>query len=154
MPMNFNDALNTKVADIEKPPLLPIGTFICVVEKQPTMSVIADGRFEVVDFILKVLSAGEDVDPAEIKAYGNVTKARLRHRFLFSTEEDENFKRTEWNLRRFLEDHLQVVDKGATTKQALNASVNAQCTVEVIWRPDKNDPETQYAQVNKTAPVE
>ena len=42
--MNFLEALNTKVADIEKPTVMPIGTYIWAVHKPHKESVSKDGK--------------------------------------------------------------------------------------------------------------
>lgn len=156
--MNFQETLEKKLGDVERPPLIPQGTYVAAVSKQPTFdSVGADGQWETCDFIMKLLSPTDDVDADELKEYGDLSAAYIRHRFMFNTGEGEAaaFQRTEYNLKRFLEDHLQI--DGAAKKgykQALAESVNHQCLVVISWRPDKNDPEIMYAEVRATAPIE
>lgn len=151
--MNFNDALNVKMDEIERPPLLPLGTYRWMVEKVPSFDTIADGRFDVVDFQLKCMGAEEDVDADDIKAYGDITNARMRHRFMFNKEDEANFKRTLFNLKRFIGEHLQVDVEGVSLKEALSNTLNQSCLGTVGWRPDKNDPEIMYAEIKQTAPL-
>lgn len=155
--VNFNDIADTKIDDIERPPLVPIGSYICVVEKTPAQDNVGQGRFDTVDFILKVIQASEDVDLDDIKEFekkgGSISEVRLRHRFMFNTEDEGAAKRSLYNLKRFLEDHLKV-EGAASIREALATSVGHQCMVEVKWRPDQNDPEVQYPEVKRTAPVE
>jgi len=155
MALNFSDALNTKTSEIERPPLLPIGHYIAIVEKMPSFDTIADGRFDVVDFILKIQSAGDDIDPDDIEEYGDVTAARVRHRFLFNKEEQANFNQTLYNLKRFLQEHLLIdMNDDTPLKESLNNALNQQCLIAIKWRADRNDAEIQYAEVARTAPVE
>jgi len=150
--MNFNDALNVKMEEIERPPLIPVGTYRAVVSKVPSTDTIAKGAYDVLDFILKLVEAQDDVDQDELKAYGPLTNAAVRHRFLFDTEDKSKFDRTLYNLKRFLEEHLKV--EGGSLKECINNARNQQCLVAVKWRPDKDDPEVQYNEVGRTAPVE
>lgn len=156
MTVNFNDSLNKKMADVERPPLCPPGTYRAAVKKIPSIETIGDGKWDVLDFQMQLIEvAADDVDQDELKKFGGLgNHAVMRHRFMFSKEDEANFKRTEYNLKRFLQDHLKV-DGAATAslKEAINNSVNAQCLVTVKWRADKNDPETMYSEINRTAPL-
>jgi len=155
MAMNFNDVLSAKVAEIERPPLIPIGTYRGVVKKIPSLETSNDGKFDFVDFSIQLVAAEDDVDQDDLKAFGGLNNTYARHRFLFNKEDDTAFKRTLFNLKRFLIDHLQVeADPEKDLKEALNASVNMNCLVFMKWRADKNDPEVQYSEIGKTAPAE
>jgi hypothetical protein len=153
--VNFNEILNTKSGSIERPPIIPMGTYRAVVTKIPAIDTTGDGKWDTCDFQMKLLSAEEDVDQDDLKAYGGLgPQSVIRHNFMFNKEDEANFKRTLFNLKRFLLEHLQVEGNDDTSlKELLDASVNHQCLVFVNWRADKNDPEIQYAQVRKTAPV-
>ena len=156
MAMNFADALNTRSGAIERPPLIPVGTYMARVKALPTMDSVGDNKWDVLDFQLLLQAAGEDVDQSDLAAYGGLgAQSVLRHRFMFNKEDEAAFNRTLFNLKRFLLDHLQIEgDDNTVLKQLLDASVGHTCNVFVRWRPDKNDPEVQYAEVGKTAPVE
>lgn len=154
MTLNFNETLNKRMDEIERPPLMPIGTYKFAVKRIPSIETIGEGKWDVLDFQLQAVEvAGDDVDPADLQAYGGLgPHATMRHRFMFNKEDEAAFKRSEFNLKRFLEDHLRV--EGANMKEALNNSVNATCLGVVKWRADKNDPEVMYAEISRTAPVE
>lgn len=156
MPMNFQEALNTRAEEIERPALIPVGLYKATVIKVPTMDTIADGRFDVCDFILRLTEPVEGVDEDELRAYGGLTQGSIiRHRFLFNKEDDANFKRTLFHLKTFLRDHLQVdFPDSMPLKQALNESVNSQCIVLIRNRPDKNNADNVYSEVGKTAPIQ
>jgi hypothetical protein len=154
--VNFADALNTAANSIERPPLIPVGTYIAVVSKIPSMETIGDGKWDVLDFQLRLQAAQEDVDSEDLSAYGGLgPQSVLRHRFMFSKDDEAAFKRTLFNLKRFLLDHLKIdASESTPLKQLIDQSVNHQCLAYVKWRADKNDPEVFYNEIGKTAPAE
>lgn len=154
--MNFLEVLNKKVDDIERPPLMPVGTYRWVVKGYST-DTIANGDWDVVDFNLECIEPMQDVDEDDLKAYGTVQGRRQRHRFMFNTQDQVSFDRTLFGLKRFLEEHLQIdgADK-MDLKEALANAVNHQCLATIVWTQDKKDPsgETHFDNIGKTAPVE
>jgi hypothetical protein len=153
--MNFNDVLNKKSGEIERPPIIPVGTYRAVITKIPSIETTGDGKWDICDFQLKLLEAQEDVDQDDLKAYGGLgATSVIRHNFMFSKEDEANFNRNLYNMKRFLLEHLQVEgNENTSLKELLDASVNHQCLAFIKWRADKNDPEIQFAQVGKTAPI-
>lgn len=156
MVMNFADALNTRSSEIERPPLIPVGTYLARVKAIPTMDSVGDNKWDVLDFQLLLQNAGEDVDQDDLTQYGGLgPQSVVRHRFMFNKEDDAAFKRTLFNLKRFLLDHLQVEGgDDSALKELLDGAVGHTCNVFIRWRPDKNDPEVQYNEIGKTAPAE
>lgn len=154
--VNFADALKTKAGAIERPPLLPIGTYSAIVSKVPTMETIGDGKWDTLDFMLRLQTAHDDVDQDSLKEYGGLgAQSVLRQRFMFNKEDEAAFNRTLFNLKRFLLDHLKIEGTDDTQlNELINNSVNHSCNVFVQWRPDKNDAEVIYAEIKKTAPLE
>lgn len=154
--VNFADALNTNAGSIERPPLIPVGTYIAVVSKVPSMETIGDGKWDVLDFQMRLQAAQDDVDQDDLAAYGGLgPQSVLRQRFMFAKEDEAAFKRTLFNLKRFLTEHLQIENDDSTPlKQLIDSSVNHQCLAYVKWRADKNDPELFYNEIAKTAPIE
>lgn len=154
--VNFADALNTKTGSIERPPLIPVGTYTAIVAKPPSMETISDGKWDVLDFQLRLQAPQDDVDMEALAEYGGLgPQSVLRHRFMFSKDDEAAFKRTLFNLKRFLEDHLKIEGNDETPlKQMIDGAVNMQCLVYVKWRADKNDTELFYNEVGKTAPIE
>lgn len=153
--VNFNDIANQRIEDIERPPLVPIGTYVFQVEKHPEQGEVGQGRFDVVNFQMKVVRPTEDVDEEAVAEYGDITTVRIRHSFMFNKEDEALAKRTLYNLKRFLSEHLLIDgSEGMTVTEALSAAVGHQCLGEIKWRPDPNDPSIQYAEIKRTAPVE
>lgn len=153
--MRFADALDRRGEEIERPPLAPVGTYLWTVSKMPEMDTIADGRFDVVDFQLKCIAPQDDVDPDALAEYGSIAGLSRRHRFLFNTEDEANFNRTLFNMKRFIKEHLLVENfDSIPMKEALAQCVNAQCLASIRWRPDPRDPEIMYDEIDRTAPAE
>lgn len=154
--VNFADALNTKTGSIERPPLIPVGTYTAIVSKVPSMETISDGKWDVLDFQLRLQQPQDDVDQEALAEYGGLgPQSVLRHRFMFPKDDEAAFKRTLFNLKRFLQDHLKIEgDDDTPLKQLIDGAVNMQCLVYVKWRADKNDTELFYNEVGKTAPIE
>ena len=154
MALRFTESLDHGVADVERPPLIPIGTYRWIVEKHPENDTIADGRYDVCDFQLKCIGPEDDVDTSELAAFGDTTNIRRRLRFLFNTEDETAFKRAAWQLKEFLTVHLGIKEKkGMSMKELLSESPNMMCLGTVTHRPDKNDPERMYDEIKKTAPL-
>src|SRR5690606_27514498 len=87
--MNFVEALNVNVQDIEKPPLPPAGHYIFKVSKQPSFAEVGQQEvYDVVNFQLQAVEALGDVDPEELAAIGGVKSVNLRHNFMFNRGDD------------------------------------------------------------------
>ena len=65
--VNFASIAQKKVADIERPPNMPIGTYRWVVSQIPIQAEGAGGNGETLDCMLKCLGPTEDGDLAAIK---------------------------------------------------------------------------------------
>lgn len=156
MAINFNDVLDTKAGAIERPPLLPMGTYRARVSKIPAMDTVGkEDEWDTVDFPMKIISAGEDVDQDDLAKFGSLDNVVRGRRFMFNKNDKQAFDRTLYGLKRFLLDHLKVDgDDNTSLKELLNNSLNHECFVFVKWTPDKTDPEVQYDQISKTAPLD
>ena len=155
--MNFNDVLNKKAAEIERPPLLPVGHYTAKVAKIPSMDTKSTekGSWDILDFALLPVSAGEDVDLDLLAKFGAFGPASVqRFSFMFNKDDQAAFDRTLFNLKRFLLDHLQIAgDDNSSLKELLDQSVGAHCLMFIRWEPDRNDPEIQYPRIARTGPV-
>lgn len=152
MSLNFADIASTKVEDIERPPLPPVGEYRWKVTKIPTQTKTKDEAWEIVEFPVQALEALDSVEMDDYK--GEVMGIRNRVVFMFDTNDEAKFEQTLFNLRRFLENHLQCAESGMSIAEALNNSVNQEFIGTVRYRQDKNDPEVFYAEIGRTAPVE
>lgn len=157
--MNFLDALNTKVSEIEKPPLLPKGTYIWVVTKAHKETTSKDGAWSTVEIPVtpkEPYSDAEDVDMDELHSYGKLAQGVNSIRFMFPNDPDKDVDRqkTLWGLRRFLVDTLKVeAEEDATIKELLGKMVGAEFIAQASHRPDpeRND---VYCDVKNWAPLD
>lgn len=152
--VDFASILNKKAADIEKPPLPPQGTYRFRVTAVPESKETASGEYDILTFNAQAVEAMDNVDMDDYK--GEVSGIRLRKAFLFNKNDEVAFQQTEYNLRRFLVDHLQVLDDNTSISEALNAAKNAEFLGDVTWRADNRDGmEGEFqAEIGRTAPVD
>ena len=137
--VDFRKILGTKVEDVKRPPLIPVGTYRARVAKPVSYDEISNGRFKVMDFQLQLVEPMADVDADALTEYGGLGKGSvLTHRFMFSTEEGPeaaaNVERTVFNLKRFLSDHLKI--QGEDLNELASQAVGNECLVHVKWRSD------------------
>lgn len=157
--MNFMDALNTRVGDIEKPKLLPMGTYLWKVSKAHKESTTAKGDWNIVEIPVVPIAPydnADDVDADELSAFGQLSQGVNSIRFMFPTDADKDVDRQKalWGLRRFLIDTLKVdADEDSTIKELLAKSVGAEFIAQAAHR---NDPERQetYCDVKNYAPAD
>lgn len=153
--MNFNDALNTKLGDVERPALLPIGTYEWLIYKVAAQDELEspNGSWDTIDIPLKCLRATDDVDVDAIQSFGGDIKGQLQTiRFMFDKADSHKFDETLFRLRRFLEEHVGI-ETGLSVKEGLNAAVNKRVLGTIVWKQDRNDQELFHANIGKTAPI-
>lgn len=151
---NFNDIADKHVGETEKPPLIPIGHYRAMVKELPTIDKSNDEVYEFVTFKMQAYEPTDDVDPQELADFGDIRAVTRNLRFIFNTQDEQAFKRTEYNLRQFLERSLGLDCASQGYKQAMSQSVGARCLIQIKYRPDKNDPEIRYDEIGRTAPLE
>lgn len=151
MAMNFAEALATKIGSIERPKLPPIGAYDFQITKVPAMN--TRGEFDVVDFQCQAVAASDEVDADELTAYGPLKDVTARLSFLFDKNDEKNFKSSLFRIRTFLEEHVGCADASMSLKEALSSSVNQRFRATTRIRADKNNPEVQYFEIDKTAPI-
>lgn len=155
--MDFTEALNVAVTDIERPPLPPIGHYIWKVSKPAVFDTISDGRFKTLDFPVQAVQGLSDVDQDELQKIGGPRGINLRVRFMFnegpSDEDKVAAARSLFQLRNFLEKHLEIAAEGMMLKEAIDSAVGMQFVANIQYRPDKNNPEVLYAEIGRTAPL-
>ena len=154
MAMNFADALDTRVSDVDKPPVLPQGTYIWRVSKVPVISTSKSGEWDIVEFPLRPVSAESDVDPKELAEFGDPSSEFSRISFMFPTAADKinDRKRTRFSLTRFLTEILRVENEdNGTLKELLANAVGCQFLGVATWN-QVND--NVYVEVKHWAPLD
>lgn len=150
--VDFASIASKKIEDVERPPLPPVGEYRWRVTKVPEQTKTTDEKWEIVTFQVQALEALDSVEVDDYK--GDITGIRNRVVFMFDTQDEAKFEQTLFNLRRFMENHLQCAEAGMSIAEALNNSVNQEFIGTIRYRQDKNDPEVFYAEIGRTAPVE
>lgn len=154
---SFAEIANKKAAEIEKPPLPPVGNYIMMVVNVPEIAKRESdkGSFEIIDFQFQGVQALDDVDTGELKKFGGAKGVRVRKSFIFNTAPDGEaaFAREEYNLKRFLTEHLKMDDSMSLSELIGNAK-GKQCQVEVGLRQDTRDADNYFADVKSTMPIE
>lgn len=150
--INFNDIGDKQLADIEKPPLLPVGTYRLKVIKVPESTTSANGEWDIVNFNCQIQ---ESVDVDDIGAFpGDIRKQFQRVTFMFNKQDEAEFARSLDRLKTFMTKHLKCADEGDSIKQSLGKAMGSEFLGFVKWRPDKNDAENIFAEIGRTAPLE
>lgn len=150
--MRFADALDRSAEDIVRPPNLPLGDYIWQIQKVEQREVT--DTLESLRFTCICAGATDSVMPDELEEYGKVVGVLVNKDFLFNTSPDEavRFEQTMFNLKRFF-GHCGIDISKGSPKVWLADCVNTQFMGEIRHRPDKNDPEIVYQEINKTAPT-
>jgi hypothetical protein len=142
---SFQDILNKKADDVERPKPLPPGTYLGVVEGLPEFAEIGKNQTPVANLKIKLLAAEDDVDSDALREMGGALGKSLRHR-LFLTED------AAWRVKQFLEEHLGINGDGKTLGELFNEAPGNQVKVVVKHRPSQ-DGQTIYAEIDRTLPA-
>jgi hypothetical protein len=150
--LKFTDALTKDAAEIERPPLMPVGTYRWMVEKVPEIQENVKDQWDIVNYPVRCVGAEDDVDPDALREFGSLNNVRQRVPFLFDKTDEAAFAKTEYAHKRFLEDTLRA--EGTTIKELMSNAVNKQFLGAIRWKADRDNPELQYANIGKYAPIE
>lgn len=137
---NLSDVLDVTVNNVERPPVVPFGTYIAAVDKPPSEREFTsnkDGRqWIAVDFPMRLLSPREDVDQEMLATFGNLANAKPLSNTFMADNSPEGKKQLQWNLRQFFLNTL-ALDPGPDSnpkslKQLAAEAVGQQCLVTVL----------------------
>lgn len=152
--LDFRNIASKKLEDIERPKNPPVGSYLWQITKVPAIETLPGDLWDVVDFQLKGI-APVAVDPEALTEWGgDVTKLRLRHRFMFSKTDPIEQDKSVWRLRDFLENHVKTATPDMSLTEAMNSAVNGQFIGDIAWQQDKKDESIFHTNIGKTAPVE
>jgi hypothetical protein len=152
MALNFAEAASKKIADVERPPLPPVGTYRWSITKLPAQTTSGDEKWDILTFFVRALEAMDDVDTDGFA--GEVANITNQVKFMFNKEDEAEFEKSLFRVRTFLEKHVKCAEESDSVSQALNKSVNQQFLGTIAWQQDKNDPEIFYANIARTAPLD
>jgi hypothetical protein len=152
---NFSEIANKKLAEVERPPLPPMGMYRWQVTKPPVIEEAgAGGAYTSITIPCKAIEAYDNVDTDELSAFGGIKNVVSSVKFLYDNNDATKGAQTEFRIRQFLEKHCAIEGvEEMTIGEGLAKSVGGQFDGTMNHRPDKNDPEMKYAEIQKTAPV-
>ena len=138
--MDFNEALNQKASDIEKPPLMPQGTYVWEVTKVPAITTSKSGEWDIAEFLVKAIQAEDDVDEDDLAEFGAVTQARNKVSFMFSKNEDNKTDNENmlYRLKSFLTETLGIEEGDLTLKELMADAPGKMFLAQAVWRPDRD----------------
>jgi len=142
---NFGIILDKPATDVERPKPLPQGSYTCVVKGLPRYDKSSKKQTEFVEFTLKPLSAGEDVDEDDLKAMGGFENKTIRATY-YLTEESV------FRLKDFLI-HCGIDEDGQTLRQMIDQTPGCQ-VIAFIKHRASDDGQSIFAELAKTAPAE
>ena len=119
---SYEDLLNQKASDVKRPPPIPAGGYLATVESYAKTE---SGRKKTpgVQFIYKIDSPGEDIDPEEVNAMAEyIAKARPRETHWITAD-------SLWRLKNFLLEVLKIPDEGQSLQELLPMSVGRQAII-------------------------
>lgn len=157
--MNFLEALNTPVSDVEAPKLLPIGTYHWKITKAPIEGKIDTPDFKAmtISFPVVPFAAEEDVDPDELAEFGDLKGGVNRVQFIFPTEDDRenDVLKAQNYLKDFLTETLMLDTSGnPTLKELMDKSPGSEFIAVVKWQPNKNRPDENFVNLSNMMPLE
>ena len=162
--MNFAEALNVKVGEIERPPLPPLGHYIWNVKKTE-FAQSNDQRWDIVNFQCNAVDVGPagDVDAQALQDFGGLKMINITKNFMFSKEATEEAKnsnaRTLYSMKQFLMEHLKVADESMSLREGVDKAMNARFLAPIQYRTDKRtadlpeDQQVKFGEIGRTAPV-
>lgn len=145
---NFSSILDQPVTEVVRPKPIPVGTYTCIVDGVPKFDKTKSADpTDVVEFTLKPVQAGPDVDQTALQEALNgktLSDVKLRANF-FITEA------AVYRLDSFLFEHLGI-DFGTSRKEAIASAPSRQVLATVVHAASK-DGQAIYANVGSTARV-
>ena len=154
---NFEESLDIVVEEVEKPPLPPTGNYMFKVNKLSFDVVGTNPEFDVINFILQAVQPIAGVDQEKLDEVGGPSGINMRHSFMFPRGDDEETvakrKKTLYYLKVFLTEHLGVETEGMKMREACDSAMHAQCMADIVYKPDKDDPQIIHANIGRTAPL-
>src|SRR5216684_2607841 len=145
MATNFEDILNRSIDDIKPPPMLPEGTYLCVVQGLPEQIESSKKKTPGLRFKLQVVQPLEDVDPAELLAFEGGVGGKIVNHDQWVTE-DSLFM-----LKQFVE-HCGALEEGASLSACIDNVPNSS-VLAFIKHETSDETKRTFAKIQRTAPA-
>jgi len=141
----FGSILDRAPADVEKPKPAPIGSYKTTIVGQPRFDKSSKKQTEFVEFTHKLISAMDDVDEDELKAYlgdRKITEVTMKNTYYLT-------EASLWRLKEFLEHCGVDLDSMDSLREGIEATPGAEVGIFVNHEPAQ-DGESFFARINKT----
>lgn len=148
----FSSILDKNADEIERPKPLPQGTYLCVVDGQPTQGKSAKKQTDFIEFNLKPMQALDDVNEEALTASltsGDGSVKALADKRIRATYYDT--PDAGWRLVKFLRD-CGLETKGKKVSRLVSEAQNCQVLAYIKHVPS-DDGTAIFAQLGSTAPV-
>lgn len=143
---NFASILDEAPTEVNRPKPLPVGTYTCVVQGAPVYDKSAKKQTPYVQFTLRPISVGEDVDVEALQEMGGIEGKTFRITFYLT--EDSVYRLDEFHQHCGLS-----LDDKSSRRNRNEDIMNAQVRV-YLKHEASPDGSSVYATVAKTLPVD
>lgn len=153
MAANMQDILDRQSNTVERPKPLPVGPYIWSITGVPTHGKSKQKQTPFVEFVVKPLQAGEEVDPDDLQAA--LTRLDGNNKALGDQTKRLTFYLTEdalWRLTNFLDD-CKAGDDTMSIRQRIENTPGCQF-IGVISHSVSDDGEAVFANITKTMPTD
>lgn len=147
MSANWQDILNKKPEDAEKPKPTPTGTFLATIVKYEFKEAKNDKQTPYVQYHVKLISPEADVDMQSLNEAGGMEKVSARVMYLDFYMTDDSM----WRHRDFLEKTLGINFAGRGWQPVIDEALNKNLRVHVAQTISKKDNATIYSNIDDTA---
>lgn len=154
-PADFTSILDRAPTEIEKPKPIPTGTYATVLVGVPRQDKSAKKQTPFVEFTHKITSAGEDVDPDELKEALSASDGSVRR--LQDITMKNTFYLTEgsaWRLKQFLADcGFDVESADQSLREMIEETAGRAVNIHVIHEPSQSG-DSFFAKIGSSAQAE
>lgn len=143
---NLSSILSKAPSEVERPKPYPVGSYVTLVQGMPRFDKSSKKQTEFVEFTLKFLAAGEDVDEADLASMGGIKEKTIKATYYLT-------ETALWRLKEFLEACGIDVDNAESFQAAIEKTPGKQVGIFVTHEAG-NDGESIFARVGKPFAVE
>lgn len=143
---NFATLLDEAPTEVVRPPARPAGTYITVVQGQPRYDKSSKKQTPFIEFTLKPIAAGEDVDAEELEAVGGLDGWTIKA--VYYLTEDSIFRLDEFH------EHCGIDLSKPASRRQRSEEVQNQQVGAVIGHRASDDGKSVFAEYKRSVPVE
>lgn len=145
MNANFGAILDKPSSEVSRPPPLPVGEYVVVLQGLPKLDKTSKKQTEFCEFTVKFLQALDSVDADALAEVGGITDKERRLTFYLTDK-------SAYRLKEFMVNDLQIEEEGKTLRQMLDETPGRQFIV-TIKHTATDDGKGVFDEITSTAPV-